>query len=119
MSVREIPDQKRLATLMRRSEGAVSKKLGRPETIDMAWLSEFAAAFQTNPADLFSDPTLHDEAPPIVRPRLAELMSAAADADDVDLDYLISVLSRAAKLAPPEAPSLEHAAARSATSKSK
>jgi hypothetical protein len=119
MSIRDIPDQKRLAQMMGRAEGTVSKKLAKPETIDLAWLSEFAQAFGVHPVELFSDPSARVEVPPIVRPRLADLMKAAEHAEDADLDYLISFLSRVARLAPPAEPSPEHVEAQPTTSKSK
>ncbi len=117
MKVREIGDQKALAKIMHRSEGAISKKLKRPDLIDLQWLAEFAQAFSIEVILLFQNPLEMREVPPALRPNLSALMRVAALLDDRELDSLISILSKGRADAPPLEHDPEHAKGQPATSR--
>lgn len=102
MKAREIGDQKALAKIMNRSEGAISKKFNRPELIDLRWLAEFAQAFAIDVTLLFQNPLKMGEVPPPARPQLLSLMQAAAKLSDHQIEGLISILLRGRDDAPHE-----------------
>lgn len=95
MEVRDITDQKKLATEMKRSASSVSKKLSKPELIDVQWLTEFAAVLKIKVPDLFCAPPAGgaaQEPPPLPRrARVADLMDVASRLSDQQIDSLISL----------------------------
>lgn len=103
--MRNIPDQLTLARLMRRGNGTLTKKLQKPELIDVQWLAEFAVALDVRATDLFVDPRTLEAPPPAWRPRIDTLMRVAEKASDAQLDGLIAILSPAPSSQPhPEPP---------------
>lgn len=92
--------QKELAAAMKRSEGAISKKLKEPWKIDLMWLQEFADALRVSPLHLFSHPAAYGRIPAEARPALGELMDIASRASDQQISHLIGLLGPCASPQP-------------------
>lgn len=114
MERRHIENQKALAGRMKVGEGTVSKKFKEPEKIDVEWLSKFAAALNVKVPHLFFHPDSIPSADVEHRPRLDDLMAAAAGMTDKQIDGLLVLLLAGE---PPKEPGAEDARAPLANSK--
>lgn len=93
-------DQRTLARRMNRSESAVSKKLARPELIDLQWLSEFAAAFGVSVVEMFHPPG--DKTAKLLSPRMAEFFDLASGLSDNQIGNLVDTFRALQGLGPPQ-----------------